>query len=258
MNCEQMNGLLSAWLDGELSGNEQRQMQAHLEQCAQCRALFEQLQALHTSFAELEEIPAPDGFAEGVMDRVKAESESGSKVVPLFKRPQMRGLAAMAACALLCVGLGSGLLSGRSGEGAVPAPEAAGYALDSTAPASGDAAVENRVEEPAERAPQAPAPEISVQTTQEDPFPVETKIAADSVGKEGGEIVLHRLPEGLEDGLGQLAWEERLEDGARCARLSVEQAQILMDMVKKQELDFETRPGEGGAEEDWILVLLPD
>ena len=30
MNCEQMNELLSAWLDGELSGNEQRQMQAHL------------------------------------------------------------------------------------------------------------------------------------------------------------------------------------------------------------------------------------
>ena len=276
MNCEQMNELLSAWLDGELSGNEQRQMQAHLEQCAQCWALFEQLQALHTSFAELEEIPAPDGFAEGVMNRVKAESESRAKVIPLFKRPQMRGLAAMAACALLCVGLGSGLLSGRSEEGAAPAPEAAapeaaGYVLDSTAPASGDAAVENRVEEPAECAPQAPgaaevpamepaapAPEISVQTTQGDPFPVESKIAADSVGKEACEIVLRRLPEGLEDGLGQLAWEERLEDGARCARLSVEQAQILMDMVKKQELDYETRPGEGGAEENWILVLLPD
>ena len=31
MNCEQMNELLSAWLDGELSENEQRQMQAHRE-----------------------------------------------------------------------------------------------------------------------------------------------------------------------------------------------------------------------------------
>ena len=71
MNCEQMNELLSAWLDGELSETERRQMQAHLEQCAQCRALFEQLQALHTSFSDLDEISAPEGFAQRVMEQVE-------------------------------------------------------------------------------------------------------------------------------------------------------------------------------------------
>ena len=168
MNCEQMNELLSAWLDGELSENEQRQMQAHLEQCAQCRALFEQLQALHTSFSDMEEIPAPEGFAQRVMDRVRTESKP--KVIPLFQNRQMRGFAAMAACAVLCVGLGGGLLSGKSEESAAPAPEAA-YAFEYSAATS-----EGAMEVPAEYAPQAttepevpamepvaPAPEMTVQ-----------------------------------------------------------------------------------------------
>ena len=32
MNCEQMTLLMSAWLDGELSEVEERQMKEHLEQ----------------------------------------------------------------------------------------------------------------------------------------------------------------------------------------------------------------------------------
>ena len=267
MNCEQMNELLSAWLDGELSENEQRQMQAHLEQCAQCRALFEQLQALHTSFSDLEELPAPEGFAQRVMECV--EKETKPKVVPLFKRPQVRSFAALAACAVLFVGFGRVVWNGKAEEGCA-APEAANFAAD-YAPAPESAAVEYSMGEPAECAPQAPAeaevpameptapaPEMTVQATQEKSAPLETNISADSAREEFCEIVLRQLPEGLENELGRLAWEERLEDGAQCARLSTEQAKILMDMVKQQKLDFEVMPVESEAEENWILIWLPN
>ena len=101
MNCEQMNDLLWAFLDGELTAQEEEQMHAHLEQCADCRALLEQLQTLRTSFSDLEEIPAPEGFAQRVMEQV--EKETKPKVVHLFKRPQMRSFAALAAILLLIV-----------------------------------------------------------------------------------------------------------------------------------------------------------
>ena len=56
MNCEQMTLLISAWLDGETTAQEEKQMLEHLEQCAQCRALLEQLQTLRASFSDLEEL----------------------------------------------------------------------------------------------------------------------------------------------------------------------------------------------------------
>ena len=34
MNCEQMNQMLSAWLDGEVTPQEEEQMMAHLDRCA--------------------------------------------------------------------------------------------------------------------------------------------------------------------------------------------------------------------------------
>ena len=119
MNCEQMTLLMSAWLDGELSEMEERQMKEHLEQCPECRELMEQLQALHTSFSDLEEIPAPEGFADSVMERIARESKP--KVIPLFKRPQIRALGALAACAALFVGFGSIRMGGSAkSEAAAP------------------------------------------------------------------------------------------------------------------------------------------
>lgn len=42
-NCEPIKGLLVGLLDGELTPDETRQINAHLTRCAACRAEFEQL-----------------------------------------------------------------------------------------------------------------------------------------------------------------------------------------------------------------------
>ena len=103
MSCDKYLELLSARLDGVLTGEEERELETHLAVCPGCRAAGAQLAALQGAFPELEESEAPEGFAQGVMDRIRAAEKP--KVIPLFKRPQVRALAGLAACLVLVVGL---------------------------------------------------------------------------------------------------------------------------------------------------------
>ncbi len=102
--CETMEVWLSLRLDGMLEPEEERELEAHLAVCPRCRALAQELEAVHTAFPQLEDCSAPEGFAQGVMERIGA-LEQKPKVVPLFRRPQVRALAGLAACAVLCIGL---------------------------------------------------------------------------------------------------------------------------------------------------------
>lgn len=104
MRCEEALELLSARLDGELTAQEERELEDHLSACPACRELGEELSALHFSFEELEDEQAPEDLAARVMERVR-ELEREKKVVPLFRRPQVRALAGLAACAVVCAGL---------------------------------------------------------------------------------------------------------------------------------------------------------
>lgn len=101
MDCGKYLELLSARLDGELTEEETERLEAHLSNCPDCRAVGAQLSALQCGFPEVEEVQAPEGFAQGVMDRIRAER----RVIPLFKRPQVRALAGLAACLALAMGL---------------------------------------------------------------------------------------------------------------------------------------------------------
>ena len=103
MACDKYLELLALRLDGPLSVEEERALEFHLNACPDCRAAGAQLAALQGAFPELEEVSAPEGFARGVMDRI--QEETSPKVIPLFKRPQVRALAGLAACLVLAVGL---------------------------------------------------------------------------------------------------------------------------------------------------------
>lgn len=103
MDCGRYLELLSARLDGALSGPEERELEAHLGSCPACRAAGAQFAALRSAFTELEEIPAPEGFTQNVMDRVQGSEPK--KAIPLFRRPSFKVFAGLAACAVLAVGL---------------------------------------------------------------------------------------------------------------------------------------------------------
>lgn len=149
MTCEQYTVLLSQRMDGELPPAQAKELEAHLAVCPLCRALAEELSALTASLRDLDELEAPEGFVDNVMTRVRAES-AGPKVIPFFRRPQVKALAGLAACAALCVGLYSaGLFPGRDVSAktamtaAAPAAEAPAAAPAASAPAAAEPQMED-------------------------------------------------------------------------------------------------------------------
>ena len=135
--CERFEELLSQRLDQPLPPQEERELEDHLAHCPSCRALAADLEQLCGQFACLEELPAPEGFAQGVMDRIRAlepepapaETPEGlndqeekteqaeENVIPLRRRmPRWaRTAAALAACCVLGFGVyQAGLLNNAS------------------------------------------------------------------------------------------------------------------------------------------------
>ena len=103
MDCDKYLELLCQRLDGLLSPEEEAFLREHSSRCPACRTAGVQLAELRAGFAALAEFPAPEGFADGVMARVR--QERAPKVIPLFRRPQVRVLASLAACLVLAAGL---------------------------------------------------------------------------------------------------------------------------------------------------------
>jgi hypothetical protein len=124
--CGRYCELISAKLDGMLSPSEDAELQAHLANCANCRALHEQLSTIHAACAALEDLPAPDGFAQGVMAQIQSQVGQQKQPIPLFRRPQVRALAGLAACAALCLGL---YQVGRPGQSAASQSRASDAAV---------------------------------------------------------------------------------------------------------------------------------
>ena len=101
VDCERCAELLSARLDGELSGQETQELEAHLGQCPECRALAGQLDQVELGFKGLEELEAPEGFARDVIYAINRQP----KILPLFRRLQKQAMAVAAAGIVLLVAL---------------------------------------------------------------------------------------------------------------------------------------------------------
>ena len=71
--CEAYRDRISAYLDGELTGEERRELLAHLEICGDCRMYLDSELAIREALAGLE-TPAPEGFEARVMEKIRAES----------------------------------------------------------------------------------------------------------------------------------------------------------------------------------------
>ena len=151
--CERYTALLSVRLDEELTEQEERELEAHLAVCPACRAWESQLAAIHSAFPQVEEVPAPEGFAQGVMDRVRASEDAKPKVVPMFRRSRFKALAGLAACFVLCLGVYQAGLLGQTRQETVQMTALAGGQMSEesqpapsmfiAAPAEGDAAADS-------------------------------------------------------------------------------------------------------------------
>jgi len=104
-----LNEHLSAYLDGDLAGDELVHAEAHLAACAQCRAELEGLRRLVRRAGALHDAPPERDLWAGIAARI--QTPSTADVVPL--EPRRRRLAftvpqlAAAAVALIAVSAGS-------------------------------------------------------------------------------------------------------------------------------------------------------
>ena len=89
--CEEFRELISGFLDDALSPEERVELMAHLADCPQCKAYFDDLLGIHEAIAE-EEIHAPQGFAQSVMAGLP-DQEAKPRKTPLAAR-----ILAAAAC----------------------------------------------------------------------------------------------------------------------------------------------------------------
>jgi anti-sigma factor RsiW len=115
-DCKKYREIISAFADGELSGNEKNEFEKHLETCTSCRSLL----LLYTGISEAAagSLPEPpDSFTENVMSKIKSLPEN-SVTHPNAERKRQRSMrpviisfVAAAACLALAFIVSPGLFS---------------------------------------------------------------------------------------------------------------------------------------------------
>ena len=235
MDCRHCWEMLSARLDGELGPEEVQTLEEHLAQCPECRSLAGQLEGLHQDFQNLEEEPAPEGFARGVMERVAARG-GRSRVISLFRRPQVRAMAGLAACAVLCAGLYSARWLSREGQADVQ-----GYAVQEDGGASVSAQGFLR---------QADSPLVAAAPEEETRFADGGADIQNAQTKAAGTVLtLERLPEGAQALLEEQAAVRLADGGLLYEGLTREQLDGLEALAREQDIPaaLSGEEGEGCA-----------
>lgn len=127
--CEEYAALLDPYVDGELTAEEMAQVRVHLEICPGCRAYVDDALAIRAAFPAAEETRVPEGFAEGVMERIRSDAAAAEERKKRNDRKNIRRrwtgtLAALAACFAVVLLVRGGPHSLKNGGGAVPAGDA--------------------------------------------------------------------------------------------------------------------------------------
>ena len=100
--CEELEPLLSAWVDGELRPGERARMAAHVQRCPRCRATLHELRVTQAMLRSLptHRLPVavltPDGRRVGRERRVVARVAARSSAV-MVGMAMLLGVAAFAA-----------------------------------------------------------------------------------------------------------------------------------------------------------------
>lgn len=267
--CNRYLEWLSAQLDNEITPEETRELEQHLARCPDCNTLAQELAMIHTAFPQLEELAAPEGFAQGVMEKIQAQEGQKNKVMPLFKRPQFRALAGLAACAVLCVGLyRGGQFSADSGEMTghdQPAGMGIAAASAGSEPEMRMGSAPADVQGDADVQLDAVAPQISAFGVPGEELPTQPTIhSADGSGpyQVAGQnvsaiLTLSQLPDGAEELLGQeVPWTIE-EDGQVSCLVTGQQLQALLQLAQGQEDISTALVGQAEDEELCAVILLP-
>lgn len=96
MDCEKMNHLLDAYLDGTLEAEQLQKVQQHLAECEACRNLVQMCRDLRT-----EEGPVPESWSSSWRQAIREEEQMETKQQ---KKHSLRSIALIAAAFVFIVG----------------------------------------------------------------------------------------------------------------------------------------------------------
>ncbi|MBE3518945.1 MAG: DUF4349 domain-containing protein [Firmicutes bacterium] len=71
MRCDDIIGLLSCYIDGEVSPVERAAVEEHVRECESCRKLLDEMANIRRAFAELVDADVPPDLHEGIMMRIR-------------------------------------------------------------------------------------------------------------------------------------------------------------------------------------------
>jgi anti-sigma factor RsiW len=110
MKCRHARKMISRYIDDELSLDEKKDFDSHIQSCASCREGLEETLALHQMFASAHRFPAPYGFATRVLANL--DEKEGSRVRRLlgFRPLFLRAAQVAFALVVMTVGVVSGNL----------------------------------------------------------------------------------------------------------------------------------------------------
>lgn len=104
--CKEYAALLDLFVDGELAAEDMKRIGDHLAECPGCRAYVDDALAIRAGFPDVEDTAVPEGFAQGVMERIrKSPAGNRTNMEPgrrAFRR-WMGTAAALAACCALVI-----------------------------------------------------------------------------------------------------------------------------------------------------------
>lgn len=104
---EKMVDYMHAYLDGDISTEEEQQLQQHLQNCPSCKQLYTDLTEAIQFIEQAEPLQAPPNFVEGVMAKLPKEQKRQVKTQHWFRRHPF-----FAAAALFFLLMSASLFSG--------------------------------------------------------------------------------------------------------------------------------------------------
>jgi len=101
MNCKDLEELLSAYADGELSRTQREFIEEHLSGCADCREILAEFEAAGRQLSSLRETPVASDIKTATLSKIKATNVRTQKDKRWWLRPAIAALTIIAVIAIL-------------------------------------------------------------------------------------------------------------------------------------------------------------
>ncbi|MBQ2816586.1 MAG: DUF4349 domain-containing protein [Clostridia bacterium] len=137
MDCRKFLEQLDAFIDGELTPGAKAAMENHMNNCPECKKLYEDAKEILMKTNELNDVKAPEGFTDAVMEKLQNEP-APKKPLPKWAKWTIGAAAGFVGVCVLGVGLlaGGSLLFGAKAYDSATTESMTYYSTGSTTSAS--------------------------------------------------------------------------------------------------------------------------